>query len=213
MFNKKNKTAFASGWIFFVLALFGTADHAAALGDVISNVTATASSTRSSSGQPIVAVDGSGLVGDAHDTDAANVWYANTYFTTPIHSFTADLGGIYNLEQIEIWNYNTDGTLWTTRRSVKYVNIYVSTTDPGAVAPGAGAPWVLAIGNQYLAPGTGAAGYNTPNIVEISATARYVGFLILQTHAMVDATQYYRPGFSEIRFREAPPSGTSVLIQ
>ncbi len=206
----KRKSIFTDAGIWGILAVLGLVFNAAAL-ELIPNVTATASSTRTGTagdGPPSVVVDGTGLVGDAHDTEKTGIWHAAYALETAAQWFRVDLNDTYALRRIDVWNYNYS-SVWAGRRSIKRANIFVSTANPGSTAPGAGAPWALVHASYYFNAAPGTAGYKPNTFVDMNGVkARYVGFEILEVY-----TATYRPGLSELQFYADPPNGTLILIQ
>jgi hypothetical protein len=87
----------------------------------------------------------------------------------PTGWFAVDLGGGYELDQMEFYNFNA--TAGNTNRGVRLADIYVSTLeDPGL--PGTpdfsdSTVWRLVASDVELtqAPGTG--GYNTPDLLDL----------------------------------------------
>ena len=74
--------------------------------DVITGVTATAT-TESLYRSASNLVDGSGLTGNQHDT-YANTWMWLSGATSP-QSVVFDLGALYDVSQLKVWNYNEAG--------------------------------------------------------------------------------------------------------
>jgi hypothetical protein len=92
-----------------------SADHAVFQGEVwqfttepfayaVQNVTATASSQQNANAGPQNTVNGSGLTGDGHDMNAKNMWLSGTVSPAWIKY---DLGGLYKLHEMWVWNHNT----------------------------------------------------------------------------------------------------------
>jgi hypothetical protein len=73
----------------------------------IANVTAEASSSDVGTG-PELTIDGSGMIGDLHDTDAKAMW------STAANGSKAawiqyTFGRIYKMQELWVWNYNSEG--------------------------------------------------------------------------------------------------------
>lgn len=164
----------------------------------IANVTATASS--SDPGQtPDKAVNGAGLVGEAHDKIGTNMWRPGG----TVAWFKADLGKVCDIARMDVWNYNELG--WPSR-GVGTAHIYVATTDPGTNPGGAG--WTQVKTSQVFNIAPGANGYDLPDRLILNQRARYVGISILTSLGG------NRAGISEIKFYETPPPpGTTVLFR
>ncbi len=162
--------------------------------------TATASDTYTGR-DPLYAVNGAGMTGNAHNSDAANskMWMGAN--STLSKWFKVNLGASYVLDFMDIWNLNWAGY---TDRGSKGIMVYYSNSvsDPGNPIDNpdnwtfvtTAMPWTL-----LEAPG--ANDYGTTNIIRpdvvsfgSTVTARWVALKI---------TTYYGGsycGLSEIRF-------------
>lgn len=168
---------------------------------LVNNVTATASTQDTGNNRyAAYAVNGSGLVGKAHDNIATNMWMSTVGAPG---WFKVDLGQPYTLKRIDVWNYNEGG--WISR-GVGTAHIYTAMTNSGTDPGGAG--WTQVKTNQYFAGGTSATGYDTPTRLLMNHRARYVGFEILTSQPGGN-----RIGFSEVQFQAAPPAGTIIFVR
>jgi hypothetical protein len=152
----------------------------------ITGITATASSSATGM-SPAATINGSGLTNDLHSTDVAGMWNTATAAATPVW-IQYDLGSTYKLDQMWVWNYNTDFE-YLLNFGMKDVVVEYSLD---------GTSWTK-LGDYTLAQGTAAAGYahNTTvsfggvaaKLVRITASSNYGG------------ASY---GLSEVRFYSIP---------
>ena len=134
-------------------------------------------------------INGSGMVGDLHDAGFSNMWM--TDLGVDAATLTFDLGGLYKLDGLKVWNYNFG------------VQEYASTLDRAANA------FTLAIstdGVTYtdiladsLSRGTGQ--LLAGETFGLSGAARFVRLNLTGNHQSDPATYGYSPvGLSEVRF-------------
>ena len=134
-------------------------------------------------------INGSGMVGDLHDAGFTNMWM--TDLGVDAATLTFDLGGLYKLAGLTVWNYNFG------------VEEYASTLDRAANA------FTLAISTDGVtytdiladnfSRGTGKllAGES----YGLSGAARFVRLNLTGNHQSDPATYGYAPvGLSEVRF-------------
>ena len=134
-------------------------------------------------------INGSGMVGDLHDAGFTNMWM--TDLGVDAATLTFDLGGLYKLAGLTVWNYNFG------------VEEYASTLDRAANA------FTLAISTDGVtytdiladnfSRGTGKllAGES----FGLSGAARFVRLNLTGNHQSDPATYGYSPvGLSEVRF-------------
>jgi len=154
---------------------------------LITGVTATATSEGGS--RPAVdVVDGSGLTGSQHGT-YPHGWMWLSGNTVP-QSIVFDLGAVYNVSQLHVWNYNEEGE-WSDL-GAKDVSVTYGTTRSGFTLGGATGT-VGSITTFARAPGLGT--YTGENF-STSFNARYVKFDISSNHSLT----YNYIGLSEVQF-------------
>ena len=134
-------------------------------------------------------IDGSGLVGDLHDTAYGNMWM--TDLDVDAATLTFDLGGRYKLEGFDVWNYNfgVEEFATTLDRAAKAFTVSLSTDGvnftqvlTGQFARGSG---------QLLAAET----------FNFAGQARYVQLNLNGNHQQYPQYWGYAPvGLSEVRF-------------
>ena len=118
----------------------------------ITGVTATASSSEKSTTEPANTINGSGLTGDLHGTNATTMW--NTASTDPGPVWVQyQFDNLYKLSELWVWNYNgdfepvlgygfkdvaieysTDGTTWTVLKEAQFPH----PTDPRSAPSSSG---------------------------------------------------------------------------
>lgn len=149
-------------------------------------------------------LSGAGLTTDTHDADETNsMWLSATVVEGDSDRFiTFDLGALYNVDTLRIWNYNESGFLG---HGADAIEVFGSATDTlSTVAIGTGAQTLaVAIGG-----GTGAE--PAQNFVGATGldSVRYVQFRIDSNHGD------NRVGLSEVRFEATAvpePSSTALL--
>ena len=186
----------------FALALSMFSANAA----VITGVTATATSeggTRTA----VHVVDGSGLTGNQHSSyPHGYMWLSSN--TVP-ESIVFDLGAVYNVTQLHVWNYNEAGD-WAGGALVDIGSNAVSVTYGTTLSDftlGGSTGKVGAI--TTFAKATGLATY-TGETFSTSFDARYVKFDIASNHGH---PAYHNAALSEVQFTgTAVPEPSSVAL-
>jgi hypothetical protein len=198
---KKLITLFAIAGM--VLALVPAAQ--AAPGDLITGVTATASSEGSGwqSRLAIDAVNGNGITSGElatgmHNRTAGDSWEASA----PLPQwFRVDLGAVKDVGTMYVWNGFTSST-----RAVRVMDIYYSTVDTAQAIPTGGASsgdWTF-WGTPADLPEPAAGNPFGPTVaIDLSISARVIGFDIrnLQTGNPNNAS------FAELQFAEGTGGG------
>lgn len=183
------------------VAVLATALAPAVRAAVISNVTATASSSYVNNPDfrtPDTAINGVGLVGDVHGNSSSSpntMWLTGTGAAVSGAWFTVDLQQDCNVTTMRIWNYNEAGG-WVNRGVAK-ADIYTA-LDARTNSPG-NAGWTLLQANQSFTKAPGTTNYNTPDEIVIDKLIRYVGLRITSNWG---DTGYV--GLSELQFLGAP---------
>ncbi|HEY9235373.1 MULTISPECIES: PEPxxWA-CTERM sorting domain-containing protein [Phenylobacterium] len=148
-------------------------------------------------------INGSGMVGDQHDANYANMWM--TDLSVDAATLTFDLGGLYQLSSVDVWNYNfgKEEFASTLDRAAKAFTLAISTdgvsfTDvlSGEFARGAG---------ELLGAET----------FGLSGQARYVQLSLSGNHQQYPEIYGYAPvGLSEVRFggSSAPEPATWAML-
>lgn len=144
-------------------------------------------------------INGSGLVGGQHSNIQSDMWLSAAIDTAPVITF--DLGGIYNLSSISIWNYNEYAA---TYRGIASASASVS-------SDGVNFTQVIPSVSLYQAPGDSFIG---PQVVSLSADA--VEFVKLSTLSSYNTLNGYA-GLSEVSLGgslsdEAIPEPASILL-
>ncbi len=176
----------------FAAALAASALGAPAAAGTIVPVGVTASDTFSFFGQyrAVNLINGSGLTGATHDAGFANMWMTNLGVNQA--SLTFDLGDVYALNGVSLWNYNFGNPaefMSTILRGVKDFSIFVSRD---------GTSYARAL-DARLALGTGQA-LAAQNFT-LAGEARFVRIDILSNHAEgTYAERDWASGLSEVRF-------------
>jgi hypothetical protein len=177
----------------------------------------TAASSFQSGRDPGNTVDGSGMNQDGsgdwyHNTTGGNMWNTSG---ADIGWITYDLGNVYALDFMHIWNFNEAGGWW--QRGAKEVDVYAATTGTLAspdfgtklgtitVSPGNGTSNYFGHNFQFNAdagaiPSGYAAGDATTPGFEIPA-ARFVRLDVQSTH---NTAGYSGAGLGEVRFFGEP---------
>lgn len=143
------------------------------------------------------AVNGAGLNGNQHTNTPANgTMWMNAYAPPAGQWFKMDLGVVYPLHSLRLWNFNwkPDATHDYTIRGVQQCDLYVSAsaTDPGGTFPGT---WTLVKADHVFAKAPGVATYtNEPPVSLAGYSGRWVALRIDSSHG--DASYV---GISEIQ--------------
>lgn len=173
-----------------ILAVVGIAMLASALATtvraaVISNVTATASheETAPPARYATNAVNGYGLLGDAHTNAAGYMWQG--WGTS--EWFQVSLKRECRVDTMRVWNHNA-----TLNYGVGLADIYTA-EDPGTNSPG-GPGWTLLQADRLFSLASGQSTYSTPDTVTVNRTTLHVGLKIKSSLGG------NRVGLSEIQF-------------
>ncbi|MDZ4374039.1 MAG: PEPxxWA-CTERM sorting domain-containing protein [Phenylobacterium sp.] len=193
--------------MFRTLALAAVAAFAVsgpALAEItVAPVSADATNTFSFFGEykPENLINGSGLSGGLHDADYANMWM--TDLDVAEATLTFDLGQVFNLSTLSVWNYNfgREEFASTLDRAAKAFTLSFSLDGvnysqvlSGEFARGTGAP---------LAAETFA----------VDGKARYVQLSLNGNHQQYPEYYGYAPvGLSEIQFGAVPEPATWALL-
>jgi beta-glucanase (GH16 family) len=164
-------------------------------------ITATASNvTKYGDRKPAYVVNGAGLSGDDHTTEANGaMWMADTVKNW----FKLDLGQIYTLDFLKVWNFNMTGY---TARGIRQADYFYSDspTDPGNPIDNP-ANWTR-IGTWQFTEASGRSDYGTntdynmPGFVDMmNVSARWIAYDITSN---LSDPQY--TGLSEIQVYRAP---------
>ena len=130
--------------------------------------------------------------------------------------FVVDLGKVYSLDKMKIWNFNMNNGQSYANRGLKQIDIYVSTKDEdfsGSPTFSDTSTWTLFKENHSVSKATGAADYKGDTPVEFNGTAaRWVGFWIdsLHDNSLEDGHTGGYGGLSEVRFWELKTPGVSL---
>ncbi len=123
--------------------------------------------------------------------------------------FVVDLGAVYSLDRMKIWNFNMNNGASYASRGVKQIDIYVSTTDSdfsGAPTFSDTTTWTLFKENHIVASASGSSSYTGDAPVSFNGTsARWIGFWI----DTLQASDAEYGGLSEVRFWAAEGAATS----
>lgn len=174
---------------------------------LIGGVTATAT-TETSYRSASQIVDGSGLTGNQHDTHPNGAMWSSG--NSPIQSVVFDLGALYDIRQLKVWNYNEGGDFPNpgdacVKAGVKDVRVTYGTTLNGFTLGGA----TGTVGS--ITSFAKASGLNTYAGETFNAPfqARYVKFDITSNHGHPVLNCV---GLSEVQFVGAP-AGTDSPLQ
>ncbi len=156
---------------------------------------------------PVYAINGEGIDEATGTHDVAHqgkMWMGknsgNTGNAKFAKWFVVDLGAVYSLDRMKIWNFNMNNGASYASRGVKQIDIYVSTTDSDF----SGAPtfsdttiWTLFKENHIVASASGTASYTGDTPVDFGGvSARWIGFWI----DTLQASDAEYGGLSEVRF-------------
>lgn len=134
-------------------------------------------------------INGSGLAGGQHDADYNNMWM--TDLSVDKATLTFDLGGLYKLSSIDVWNYNfgKEEFASTLDRAAKAFTLSISTD---------GVTFADVLSGEF-SRGTGALlGAET---FGLSGEARFVQLSLSGNHQQYPEYYGYAPiGLSEVRF-------------
>ena len=125
--------------------------------------------------------------------------------------FVVDLGAVYAIDRMKIWNFNMNNGQSYASRGVKQIDIYVSTNDtdfPGTPNFSDTSTWTLFKENHIVAGASGTSSYTGDTPVSFNGTkARWVGFWI----DTLQASDAEYGGLSEVRFWKASGAAVSVV--
>jgi hypothetical protein len=134
-------------------------------------------------------INGSGLSGGLHDANYANMWM--TDLSVDAATLTFDLGGVFKLSSIDVWNYNfgREEFASTLDRASKAFTLSISTD---------GVTFTEVLAGEF-ARGTGnLLGAET---FGLSGAARFVQLNLSGNHQQYPEYYGYSPiGLSEVRF-------------
>lgn len=167
---------------------------------------------------PVYAINGEGIdeATGTHGVTAKNyMWMGkntdNTGGANFAKWFVVDLGAVYALDRMKIWNFNMNNGASYASRGVKQIDIYVSASDSdfsGSPTFSDASTWTLFKEDHVVAPASGQASYAGDDPVSFGgASARWVGFWI-DTLQTPDA-EY--GGLSEVRFWEKVDATVSTV--
>ncbi len=156
----------------------------------VTGITATASSSEKSTTGPANTINGSGLTGDGHGTNATTMW--NTAMNDPGPVWIQyQFDNAYKLSEMWVWNYNGDFEP-VLGFGFKDVKIEYSTD---------GTTWTLLKEAQF-AKATAVAGYTHNTTVDMGGVvAQYIKLTAKSNWSEVGIKQY---GLSEVRFFQIP---------
>lgn len=122
MIRKRFKEAHISIILLSLLSI--SICHSIALsGEMIPVLDVYSDSTNSRSYEEYNLIDGSGLSDDYHDNQYENMWMGKQY---ELPTLTFDLGSVYTVFELKIWQYNYDHFSYLLDRGVKDFNVYGS---------------------------------------------------------------------------------------
>lgn len=153
---------------------------------------------------PIRAVDGTGLTGNAHNTEKTSIWQAGSSAISSGNEAWLRIGydKTYLVGGIKFWNNNYDAP----NRGMEQTKVYVSTdgSAPGTMQPQNDSRWTL-VKELTLDQASGSADYSGSEIYEFDPTeAQYV--LLLFSSAKSSS-----PGLSEVQcFEEVSSDGVRL---
>lgn len=158
-------------------------------------------------------VDGSGLVAGAHISSdpEGNFWDADPQgLYTPggqpdtAPTITFDLGGIFVVNGMHVWNYNVGigGDRWT-ERGVRDLTVLASTDGSSFVS----------LGEFIFSQAPGVSSYLGESIDLVDVSARYIRFDIHSNYS-TDRGLNFGVGLSEVQFdaANAVPEPSSILL-
>ena len=151
--------------------MMGTVFASQAGAAVITGVTATSNSEYPGINRlAAYTVDGSGMTGGQASNDPfGTMWLSDVGTSIPNPIITFNLGGLYNLTGLQVWNYNESGG---TARGLSTVTVQEAGTDA----------LFATIGNLTLSQASGLNSY-TGQSLALSGTAQYIRFINLTSFA------------------------------
>ena len=189
-----------------------TTSHATLIAGV--TVEDSSSSNGGFSRQDFNSINGSGLTGLQHTSNPANaMWMTSTGGSDLTPEIIYDLGAVYNIDRMRVWNYNegyNNGSFVLTDRGLNRVTVTFGETLSGATASnptGTNLPNTLA-GVTTFAQATGLNSYEGEEFTFSTISARYVKIQALSNHGSTDVS-----GLSEVQFFIAPiPEPSTTLL-
>ena len=144
-------------------------------------------------------IDSSGLTAGLHDTDWTKMWMSNQEASPTIQY---NLGGLYKLDGMHLWNYNQVTGDILTNRGFKSADIWVSATGAGTPATNPAA-WTRIADNMEFARATGREDYAGQDYS--LASENFVQHVLFNDVVNFGGLYSDYTGLSEIRF-----SGTEI---
>ena len=194
---------------------------APALGDVteITPKAAFAQSKYENERGPEYAINNSGMAANGtHGVTAkGTMWMGSNSGSGFARWFVVDLGAVYALDSMKIWNFNMNNGTDYSERGVKQIDIYVSTTDAdfsGTPNFSDAATWTLFKENHIVARATAQSTYAGDTPVDFQYTsARWVGFYIdsLYNNSSSNGQKGGYGGLSEVKFYRSNVSAAISL--
>ncbi|MEN6428300.1 MAG: discoidin domain-containing protein, partial [Phycisphaerales bacterium] len=159
----------------------------------VSQITASASSTNSTSGSPASTIDGSGLdANDLHSTVAADMWLSAPSDPGPVW-VQYELDGLYKLHQMLVWNHNS------AIESLVGLGVKDATIEYSRD----GAEWTTLGTTHQIAQASGSDDYAANTTIDFAgAAAKYVRLTIASNWGSM-MNQF---GLSEVRLMVIPVS-------
>lgn len=165
-------------------------------GAIVGGIGQRASSAYTPDGRlPVHTVNGAGLVGNAHSTNPAGTMWLTAGGDAAGH-IEFDLGAVYSLSSLRVWNYN-EATAGLSTRGIATANIDVA-TSPGAYS--------THLAGQALAKAPGTETDFSESIAMGGVNARFVRLDVLTNHGDASFT-----GLSEIQFDGNLVSGNKAV--
>jgi hypothetical protein len=164
------------------------------IGQIIpqASITATASSSKDDTQGPINTINGSGLTGNVHSTDAKAMWLSDTTKDPNKAWIQYQFDKVYKLPRMLIWNYNVTGL--TSGISIKGVTIEYSANG--------GQTWKVLSSVTELPKGTG-----DPIIVNLGGVANGIAADTIRITANSNwstTPKFNQYGLSEVKFYYVP---------
>ncbi|HVK42525.1 MAG TPA: PEPxxWA-CTERM sorting domain-containing protein [Phenylobacterium sp.] len=176
--------------ILSALAALALASPAAAATIAPVGVEASSTFTHGGSYKAENLINGSGMTGAQHDAYFGNMWM--TDLSVDKASLTFDLGGLYNLSGVQIWNYNFGDDQFAVSTLDRAARAFVLSISTDGVT-------FTDILTDTLSRGTGA--LLGGESFGLSGAARFVRLNLDGNHQKFPETYGYAPiGLSEVRF-------------
>ena len=140
-------------------------------------------------------INGSGMVGDKHDSGFANMWM--TDLGVDAATLTFDLGKAYKLDSLKVWNYNFGDDQFAVSTLDRAAKAFVMSISTDGVS-------FTDILSDSFSRGTGQ--LLAGETFDVAGVARYVRLSLDGNHQQFPETYGYAPvGLSEVQF-----SGSAV---